>query len=288
MYTKVYITGDTHGQNMERFQYDNVGTCWCANDDIETTAVIILGDAGFNFYLNHSEFNRNKRFNDSHKATFYCVRGNHEQRPEYVDGMVSVYDEGVKNNVYYHPDLPRIRYFIDGYVYELLGKKILVIGGAYSVDKYYRLERKYGDMNPHTMSEEKCIRAGWFPKEQLDETEKDIIRQYINNTKEEKYDLVLSHTCPISWQPTDLFLHSINQSTVDNSMEIFLEEVKNKINFNIWLFGHYHTDRLERPHVEMFYTEIENLQYIFERWEKPAPEWWVTKGPQYYWEEEPK
>lgn len=42
----------------------------------------------------------------------------------------------------------------------------------------------------------------------------------------EKYDFVFTHTCPISWEPRDLFLPMINQGTVDRTMENWLDDVK--------------------------------------------------------------
>ena len=38
------------------------------------------------------------------------------------------------------------------------------------------------------------------------------------------------------------------------------DEVKNNIGFKVWLFGHYHADRLERPGVEMFHLDTEELE----------------------------
>ena len=67
------------------------------------------------------------------------------------------------------------------------------------------------------------------------------------------YDVVLTHTCPSSWRPVDLFLPQIDQSTVDNTMEDWLEDVKNSITWGRWCFGHYHADRIERENVKQFY-----------------------------------
>ena len=69
----------------------------------------------------------------------YCVRGNHEERPENISSMEIYWDEIVDNYVYYEHEYPNIKYFMDGKVYYINGWKTLVIGGAYSVDKWYRL-----------------------------------------------------------------------------------------------------------------------------------------------------
>ena len=46
-----------------------------------------------------------------------------------------------------------------------------------------------------------------------------------------KVDTILSHTCPYENMPKHLFLSQIDQSTVDNGMEYFLQEVKEKIEY---------------------------------------------------------
>ena len=126
----------------------------------------------------------------------------------------------------------------------------------------------------------------WFSSEQLtaDEMEKISAENFGQN-----FDFILSHTCPISWEPTDLFLSMIDQSTVDKSMELWLEEFKDEIQWNVWLFGHYHADRLERPHVEMFFKDMEDLDTIWKRWqqydEDESLSWWLQKSPQFYWGE---
>ena len=85
----------------------------------------------------------------------------------------------------------------------------------------------------------------------------------------QSFDFVFTHTCPLSWEPTDLFLSAIDQSTVDNSMEVWLDSFKDKINWDVWLFGHFHADRMERPHVEQYFKAIEDLEEIWKRWNDP-------------------
>ena len=72
-------------------------------------------------------------------------------------------------------------------------------------------------------------------------------------------------------------------------MELWLEELKNKINYNIWLFGHFHADRIERPKCEIFYRDIEEIDDTYNRWntkeglEKVCYQY--DTGPNYYTEE---
>lgn len=248
------VSGDTHGST-SRFN---------ALDAYEpgTAAIIILGDVAFNYHGNEQDYYIKRKVN-AHQNYIYCVRGNHEMRPTDIPTMEKFWDENVANMVYYEPEHPYIRYFIDGYCYDIGGHHALVIGGAFSVDKDYRL----------------AMNRKWFPNEQLTTEEMNNISKIYAN---DEFDIILSHTCPLSWQPTDLFLNFIDQSKVDNSMEIWMDNFKDNIKYNIWLFGHYHHDRLVRPHVEMLSTDIQKLDDIYNHWNDGT--WSIPL----YWELDPK
>lgn len=248
------VTGDCHGQ-FSRFK--NLG-------NMPNVGVIILGDVGLNYNLDKNDYHRKKGLCDKYPFTFYCVRGNHEARPGEYLGMKLIRDENVEGPVWVEDEFPRIRYFCDWGHYTIDGLKTLVIGGAYSVDKYYRLANGWK----------------WFENEQLADHERNAC---LRNALHKEFDLILSHTCPLSFQPTDLFLRGLDQSTVDNTMEVWLEELQNRVVWNIWLFGHYHADRIELPHVEQFYLEMEPLNDIVDRWKKYDKanelDWWLPLSP---------
>jgi 3-oxoacid CoA-transferase subunit A len=261
------VTGDTHGWVETRLSniYKNM-----PEYRPEETAVIILGDAGLNFWLNKTD-KKHKRLSSAFGYTIYCVRGNHEERPQKVPGIHPFFDENVNGIVFQEMDYPNIRYFQDGGEYTIDGHSTLVIGGAYSIDKWYRLKR--AELAGQSFS-------GWFESEQLTHQEmKDIFDKVRGKT----YDLILTHTTALDWEPVDLFLNGIDQSTVDKSMEVWLNELKDVIAWKIWLFGHYHADRVERPYVEQFYGEYEPLTTIWERWQKynetKTLDWWIPKSP---------
>ena len=273
------ITGDTHG-GMSTIT--RVGNIHRNMEDCvpEYTGVIILGDAGLNFYLNGTDKKYKKQLNDM-GYYIYCVRGNHEERPENIPGMVLVEDENVKNLVWFQEEFPNIRYFVDGNEYNIGGHSALVIGGAYSIDKWYRLARAgYAPEEAETANPKKC---GWFKDELLTQEEMEAIGKKVLN---KRYDFVLSHTCPMSWEPVDLFLRGIDQSQVDKSMEVWMDALKNCIDWRVWLFGHFHADRVEREFVEQMYTDYEKLETIWNRWygEKTyEKEWWLPRSPYMEW-----
>ena len=263
MIERWFVTGDCH-REFSRFKNypDSI------NND--KTAIIILGDAGINYMLDeHDSQIKNyltKRFN----FHIYCVRGNHEARPQDVENMILEYDENVQGEVYYQKKWPRIKYFKDWGLYTIGDYRVAVIGGAYSVDKEWRLYMK----------------QKWFENEQLSDDE---MLECTADLMGQEVDFVFTHTCPICWEPTDLFLGSVDQSKVDKSMELFLEEVAKVFRWKIWCFGHYHADRMERPYVEQYSKDTEELCMIAERWKKYKEsnelDWWLVKSPNFYYDD---
>lgn len=257
-----YITGDCHG-NFSRFKN-------LPKDDREdeNLGIIILGDAGFNYCLDERDDGPKNGLTKICKCKFYCVHGNHEERPSNLADITYEYDTNVDGMVYYQKKWPNIRYFSMWGCYTINGLRALVIGGAYSVDKFWRLQNS----------------ARWFESEQLRAEEKINVYSIVSTVKD--FDLVLTHTCPMIWEPNDLFIGGLDQSTVDKSTEIWLDGIEETINYNVWLFGHYHSDRLERPHVEQFYTDIEALETVVDRWKKydetKELDWWLQKAPNFY------
>lgn len=256
---KFYISGDTHA-NFTRF------TNLAEYKTNERIGVIVLGDCAVNWTLDPEKDKGLKRQLTKKFSNFewFLLRGNHDARPERVPTMEKVWNDDVTGMVYQERKYPNIHYFIDGETYHINGYRVLTIGGAYSVDKDYRIARG----------------AIWYPNEQLNGTERVKIK---NLVKGEYFDFVLTHTAPISWEPSDLFLSMIDQSSVDKTTELWLDQIRKSITYKIWLFGHYHNDRLERPGVQLMYQSIETLDEIWDRWNNPeGPEWWLPKSPMYY------
>jgi 3-oxoacid CoA-transferase subunit A len=238
---KWYITGDTHSDFSRFSDYEKL------KKDI---AVIICGDASVNYYLGKKDRRLKGALRDVlPKVTFYLVRGNHEARPESLITMKQMYDMNVKGNVWIEEDYPNIRYFQDGEVYDIGGKRTLVLGGAYSVDKEHRLINNWP----------------WFPTEQLSLREREAITEKYAG---QHFDLILSHTCPYPWQPFDKFISFIDQNKVDNSMEFWLEDLSHKVSYNLWIFGHFHDDRTINYFSQMVFEEIYDLNKLFKKFKR--------------------
>lgn len=265
------ISGDCHGKVAERL--DNIAAVGYVPKE---TNVILLGDVSLNFWLNKSDINNKKRTN-AKGFNIWCIRGNHEQRSSLIPNIQWVYNEEVKGIIGVEPEFPNIHYFKDDISeYTINGYKCLIIPGAFSIDKEYRCQR--------TRSNGWC---GWFPDEQLSPQEMEAGMKLCSG---KTYDFILSHTCPICWEPYDLFLSFIDQSKVDKSMEIFLNDLKDKVHWSYWLFGHYHQDRYERPHVEQFFEHFDTLEAVAARWKHwdktgTLENYYVAKSPMFYAEE---
>jgi len=217
----IYFTGDTHGGYRDIIKFCN------RQHLLRTDVIIILGDAGYNYY--GGERDAEAKLHLSHvKPTILCIHGNHEIRPANIPSYkTKEWNGGI---VWYEEEYPNLLFAKDGEVYTLNGLNYLAIGGAYSVDKHLRLRRG----------------AGWWEDEQPSDGTKRYVEEQI---RAHKVDVILSHTCPRKYIPTEVFLPMVDQSTVDNSTEIWLDQIEESVNYKAWFCGHWHTNkRIDRIH----------------------------------------
>ena len=223
---RIFLTGDCHKNfgRLRRFCKEKNTT----KDDI----LILLGDSGINYYLDERD-NYDKSFLSKLPITMIIVHGNHEERAWNCEGyQKAMLSSDIKGDFYIQEEYPNLLFCHDLDLFYINGKSFAVISGAYSVDKWYRLENGWH----------------WFNSEQISEEDMqssiDVLEFHIKNKHEKtRYDYVLSHTCPTKYMPTDLFLSGIDQSKVDKRTEEFLEKVESLISYDKWFFGHFHDDR---------------------------------------------
>ena len=223
----IYITGDTHRD------FRRVAT-FC--DTVESTIddiLIILGDAGINYFGEPKDSILKRQLNEL-PIMLFCIHGNHEMRPESIASYKETRWRG--GTVYVEPEFPNLLFAKDGEIYEFTGKRCVVIGGAYSVDKPIRLANNWG----------------WWADEQPSEEIKKRIEQRLEAEKW-KVDIVFSHTCPMKYIPREVFLSGIDQSRVDNSTEEWLDKIEDRLDYVRWHCGHYHTNK-----------SIDRLRFLFE------------------------
>ena len=212
-----YITGDTHG-DFSRIEQFCENTQPSAHD-----TMIILGDAGFNYYGDWKDLTA-KRKMARMPLTIFSIHGNHEMRPATIPSYHIVEWNGGK--VYVEDQFPNLLFAIDGEVYDLGGIQTVVIGGAYSVDKYYRIARGYG----------------WWPDEQPSAEIRTRVEQTLTD-RGWQVDAVLSHTVPLRYVPVEVFIAGIDQRLVDKGTEEWLDSIENRLEYKHWYAGHFHTEK---------------------------------------------
>lgn len=223
----IYLTGDTHGN------FDRIVEFCERFHTIKSDVMIILGDAGINF--SREFYDRPKKeLLQSLPITIFAIHGNHEIRPASLPGYVEKkWKGGVVN---YEKTHKNILFAKDGEVYNFGGKHTVVIGGAYSVDKMYRVSHGYG----------------WWADEQPSEEIKAYVEAQLEGMN---WNVVLSHTVPLKYEPTEVFLSGIHQKSVDKSTEMWLDSIENRLHYDKWYAAHFHTEK-----------QIDKLEILFENY----------------------
>lgn len=246
---KYFITGDKHRnfQNIKNFCRDM--------NTRKKDVLIILGDAGFNYYKDERD-NKLKSEISNLNITLFCIHGNKENRPQNVGTY------GIRSfcggKVYYEPKYPNIYFAIDGEIYNFEGKKYMVVGGAHSVDKMRCLEQH----------------KPFWEDEMPDETTKAKVEQKLSAEGNKIYGM-LTHTCPIKYLPTEMFMSTRQNADIkrkpkksksknffkpdiDRSTEEWLSKLEKQLDYKVWYCGHYHIDK-EIDKINMMYSGIRTL-----------------------------
>lgn len=246
---KYFITGDKHRN------FTDVKRFCSAMDTRRKDALIILGDAGFNYYGDKRD-DKLKEEILSLNITLFCIHGNKEDRPQNVGTY------GIRSfcggKVYYEPKYPNIYFAIDGEIYTFEGKRYMVVGGAHSVDKMRCIE------------ENKPFFA--------DEMPNDVIKARVENRLAAENNSIygmMTHTCPIDYLPTEMFMSTkqnaeikrkpkktkskkLFKPDIDRSTEEWLGRLERSLDYEIWYCGHYHIDK-QIDKVNMMCNEIRPL-----------------------------
>ena len=247
---RFFITGDKHRH------FERVKEFCRAMNTRRKDVLIILGDAGFNYYDDKRDDELKKEMSEQN-ITLFCLHGNKENRPQNVGTY------GIRSfcggKVYYEPKYPNIYFAIDGEIYTFEGKKYMVVGGAHSVDKIRCLEEDL----PY-----------WNDEMPNDETKGKVEARLAENGNE-IYGM-LTHTCPVDYLPTEMFMATRQNAAIkrkprkakskklfkpdiDRSTEIWLGEIEKKFDYKIWFCGHYHIDK-QIDKIHMMHKEIRPLR----------------------------
>lgn len=225
--SRYYIRGDLHGSVSILKTYNDFNY-FDAND-----VLIILGD--FGVIWDEVTVEKNIKCLEDCPYTIAFVDGNHEnfnliKEKEQIENWNGGKVGRISKNIIH---------LLRGEIYNLNGKRVGVMGGADSVDKWHRIENK-----------------SWWKTETI--TNEDVETFRANLDSNNKIDIMLTHDCPSSLVPIIKLYSGINGGRITNSQKQ-LEIINNLANIEKWYFGHWHLDRKINSKFECLYKLIKEI-----------------------------
>ena len=223
----IYITGDTHGE-IARFTDANMqDTAWTEND-----VLIICGDFGFVFTGSDREKANLDELSKKPYTICFCD-GNHENFP-----MLYSFPEEEWCGGKVHRLRHNVLHLMRGQIFEIQGKTVFTMGGAYSIDRAYR---NFG--------------RSWWEEELPNPSE---CEEALSNLEKRgnRVDLVISHTAPAA------ALHAMGKfaDAHEEEFQRFLRELYLNLDFDHWYFGHWHLNRRLNDLFTVVYTDVHHIE----------------------------
>lgn len=233
----IYITGDCHS-DFRRFSKKNFPE---QEEMTKDDYVIICGDFGGVWDVGFESKTEKAELDllEARSFTTLFVDGNHENFDRLYSYPVEKWCGG---NV--HKIRPSVIHLMRGQVFELDGKRIFTFGGASSHDindgilelddpDYKKKRRKlHRDGKMYRVNH-----LSWWKEELPSEEEMDEGRRNLL-FYENCVDFIISHCC----SSTTVSLLGEGAYQTDCLMDYF-DEVRRKVKFKKWFFGHYHDNR---------------------------------------------
>lgn len=220
----IYITGDTHGEKLRFWKDTYIPRVMKPGDYL-----IICGDFGYLFFNNETENNYLDELEQMPYTILFCD-GNHENFYALNKFPVKEWNGGKVHFV-----RKNIIHLMRGQIYNIEGQTFFTMGGAYSIDRDYRvLGYTYWEEEIPTVAE---INAA------LDNlAEKDF-----------KVDYIITHTCPRK------FAESMADTLLDKDGGLldFFDYIRENCEYKHWFFGHWHEDRkINKKTTAVYYRVI--------------------------------
>lgn len=246
----IYITGDCHN-NFERFNKEIFPE---QNQMTKDDYVIVCGD--FGGVWNHREESQKEKWwmdwLEEKPYTTLFVDGNHENFDRLYDYPVEEWHGGKVHKI-----RPSVVHLMRGQIFHIDGKKIFTFGGASSHD----IDGGILDPDaPGYKAKKKELDSGWKPyrinhlswwaqelpsEEEMAEGRKNL--EANGNT----VDFIISHCCSSSTQVLlggGMFKPDI--------LTDYFEEIRQKVRFKKWFFGHYHDNKNVNAEEILLYEQI--------------------------------
>lgn len=226
----VILTGDTHQD------FDRLGKMSLYYHFTKKDFVIVLGDFGllWDNVSNKLEINLIRFLNDL-PFTILFLDGNHENFARINSlktiGLFKGRAGRISNSIFH---LKR------GEIYEIDGVKIFTFGGGLSIDKAIRTEY-----------------INWWKEEEPNFSE---MKNGLDNLKlnDWKVDYILTHECP-EWGYRMLSTMFKMVKSSNYQLPKYLEEIRTKVDFKHWYFGHHHINIDLNDKITCLYTDFIEL-----------------------------
>lgn len=203
---RILLAGDTHG-NTSHMEY-----ILAIAKEQGCDRVFQLGDFG---YWEHEQsgiqyLDDVNKYSQLHDIPVYFLDGNHDKISLLLEKYKDADEEGfilVRENVLYAPR---------GHCWTWGGKSFIAIGGAYSVDKQYRLAQERHDAERYGKNTSGTL---WFPEEEMADRDLDAIL----DRAPQRVDFMLTHDKPRGsnphWNRKDLSECWPNQDRIQKAMQ---------------------------------------------------------------------
>lgn len=241
-----YITGDTHG-DFTRLSNKN----WPAAKSLTKDDVLVIcGDFG-GVWADTKDQKYWLDWLEERPFTVCFADGNHEN----FDAL-DAYPVATWNGGKVHFVRPHVIHLMRGQVFDIQGARVFVMGGAASHDV------KDGILDPEDPNFKNLLLAkrwlgqqfrvkgrSWWPQEMPSDEEYEEARRNLDACGW-KVDIVVSHC-----GPTEV-IRLLDRNYGPDRLTDFLQEVSDRLDYDFWYFGHYHTNAVPTDKHAVLYKMI--------------------------------
>ncbi|MCM1101384.1 MAG: metallophosphatase family protein [Clostridium sp.] len=246
----IYITGDCH-RDFQRF---NTSIFPEQKEMTKEDHVVICGDFGGVWDKGGESREETMLLDwlDCKSFTTLFVDGNHENFDRLCAWPVEEWHGGKV-----HMIRPSVIHLMRGQVYEIEGRKFFTFGGASSHDisggilelddPDYKRKKKALDRGTEPY---RINHLSWWKQEMPSEEEMEEGRRNLA-AHGNRVDFVVTHCCASSTQA--LLSHGAYKPDM---LTAYLEELRQKLRFQKWFFGHYHDNKNVNAEEILLYEQI--------------------------------
>lgn len=248
----LYVTGDTHGDNVGRFSFKrHPGMKKWVKDDV----VVVCGDTALMWPGYEKETVYTLEQLKCKPFTIVFILGNHDNY-DWAETLpqVNVFG-GTMRQIVVDDVVYENRFIVDSWtVADLSGYHCLLCGHANSHDiqHLYQPDDKEGIAAAEKRREWfRVAHKTWWPQETLDI---DAIEPFIQEHENERFDAVLTHDCP------GMFLSFAAHANggprfAPTEQEEYFDSLRRRLDYGIWVHGHMHLDWFCYKDYEAFYRD---------------------------------